>query len=268
MKLPTAASGEDALGVALQCADDATAVMRANIGRAAIAGVKGRGNVVTETDLAVEQLVRTRIQTAFPGHAILSEETGAEERSDEWMWVVDPLDGTKNFSRGIPHFCFSIALCYGSEPVAAVIRQPMLGETFAAVEGEGATLNGAPMHVSDAESVRDSVVALDLGYDDKRAARQIALAGHLWPGMQSLRIAGSAALGLAYVAAGRWDVFAHMDLQPWDSAAGILLVREAGGIVTERSGDEGNIFSRGLVAGTPPVHTDFMRLAGNLPWQA
>lgn len=268
MNQPVSGRGETALEVAWRCADEATAILRAYVGRASVAGVKGRGNVVTEADLRVEQMVRATLGEAFPGHAILSEETGADERSDEWMWVVDPLDGTKNFSRGIPHFCFSIALCYRSEPVVALIRHPLLNETFSAVRGEGANLDGQQMHVSDVESVQDGVLALDLGYDDRRAGRQIELSRHLWPGMQSLRIAGSAALGLAFVAAGRWDLFAHMDLQPWDSAAGLLLVREAGGVVTERDGGEGTIFSRDLVAGPPAVHADFLRLAEGRPWQA
>jgi fructose-1,6-bisphosphatase/inositol monophosphatase family enzyme len=268
MSLPGSPAGESALDVARACADEASAIMRANLGRVGVASVKGRGNVVTEVDLAVEHAVRSRIHGAFPDHAILSEETGAGERSDGWMWVVDPLDGTKNFSRGIPHFCFSIALCYENAPVVALIRHPLLDETFAAVKGAGATLNGDPMQVSDVASVKDSVVGIDLGYDDRRAGRQIDLARHLWPGMQSLRIAGSAALGLAFVAAGRWDVFAHMDLQPWDSAAGLLLVQEAGGVVTDRDGSEATIFSRALVAGNPPVYADFMRLASGQPWQA
>lgn len=261
MKLPVSDNGATPLEIATACADEAAGIMRAMLGRVGVAGVKGRGNVVTEADFAIERIVRQTIHRAFPDHAVLSEETGADERADGWMWVVDPLDGTKNFSRGIPHFCFSIALCHANEPVVALIRQPLLNETFAAVEGEGATLNGAPMMVSDVATVKDAMVALDLGYDDGRAGEQIDLARRLWPGMQALRIYGSAALGLAFVAAGRWDVFAHMDLQPWDSAAGLLLVREAGGRVTERDGGRATIFSRGLVAATPGVHDDFMRLS-------
>jgi fructose-1,6-bisphosphatase/inositol monophosphatase family enzyme len=112
------------------------------------------------------------------------------------------------------------------------------------------------------------MVAVDMGYHDGRAARQLDLARHLWPGMQGLRVAGSAALGLAFVAAGRWDVFVHLDLQPWDSAAGLLLVTEAGGVVTARDGSKATIFSQALVAGTPGVYADFMRLAADQPWQA
>jgi fructose-1,6-bisphosphatase/inositol monophosphatase family enzyme len=268
MNLPIASAGMSAFDVALACADDAAAIMRSTFGRVAVSGVKGRGNVVTETDFAIETAVRQRLSAAFPGHAILSEETGAHERSDGWMWVVDPLDGTKNFSRGIPHFCFSIALCHAHEPVLGLIRQPLLDETFAAVRDGGATLNGKPMSVSDVESVKDAVVALDLGYDNAREGGQIALAQHLWPGMQALRIYGSAALGLAFVAAGRWDLFAHMDLQPWDSAAGILLVHEAGGAVTDADGGKATIYSRGLVAAPAHVHRDFMTLSAGRSLQA
>jgi len=198
---------------------------------------------------------------------VLSEETAAETRSDDWLWVVDPVDGTKNFSRGIPHFCFTIALCRENEPVLVLTLQPVLNEEFAAIRGQGCTLNGRSIRVSEATTVRESIVAIDMGYDDERGRRQLELALNLWPGMQSLRIPGSAALGIAYVAAGRWDIFVHADLQAWDLAAGLLLVREAGGVATDREGKRATIFSNGLVAATPAVHSDFLALAGHLPWR-
>lgn len=237
-------------------------------GRVGVSHTKGRGNVLTETDLAVERTVKDLLAREYPGHAVLSEETASETRSDGWMWVVDPLDGTKNFSRGIPHFCFTIALCHGAEPLVGLTLQPLLNEEFAATRGQGCTLNGRPASVSGTSTVREGIVAIDMGYDDQRGRRQLELALHLWPGMQSLRIPGSAALGVAYVAAGRWDVFVHADLQPWDLAAGLLMVREAGGVVSDRDGGPATIFSRGIIAAPPAVHDDFVALAGHLPWRA
>lgn len=264
---PTSATGAPALSVALTCAAEAGNILRAGLGATAVSGIKGRGNIVTEIDFRVEQAVMAILGTEYPGHAILSEESAAATRSDGWMWVMDPLDGTKNYSRGIPHFAFTIALCFDSEPVLGVTYHPLLDETYVAIDGEGCTLNGKPVTVSDVQSVREGVAAIDLGYDDVRAARQLDLARHLWPGMQGLRVPGSAALEFAYLAAGRWDLFAHSDLQPWDSAAGILMVREAGGIVTDRDGSPATIFSRAIVAAPPPVHADFMALAGKLAWE-
>ena len=268
MDLPRSKHGLTAVDVAALCADTACAAIREGYGRATVSGVKGRGNVVTETDLAAEAATIRILGDHFPGHAILGEETASSTRSNGWMWVVDPLDGTKNFSRGIPHFAFNLALCFDGEPVLGLTEHPLLGDRFIAAEGAGVTLNGSPVTVSDAASVFDSVVALDMGYDAERAARQLQLASHLWPGMQSLRISGSAALGFAYLAGGRWDIFVHSDLQPWDVAAGLILVREAGGVVTNRDGSPATIESRAVVAATPGVHADFMRLAAGLPWEA
>ena len=266
VSIPVSASGRDAVAVAHACAEVADRIIRDGFGRASIAGVKGRGNVVTETDLAVEHAVAAILAREFPDHAVLSEETAAGTRSQGWLWVVDPLDGTKNFSRGIPHFAFTIALCRAGEPVIGLTTHPLLNETFMAVRGRGTTLNGAPVTVTDCATVREAVVAIDLGYNDRRAARQIDLAGHLWPGMQSLRVTGSAALGFAYLAAGRWDIYIHSDLEPWDVAAGLLLVREAGGAVVQRDGLPASIESRAVVAATPGVLSDFSALAGGLPW--
>lgn len=254
------------MAVARQCAEAANRIIRAGYGETALAGVKGRGNVVTETDFAVERAVTAILAREFPGHAVLSEETAAATRSDGWMWIVDPLDGTKNFSRGIPHFAFTIALCLESEPVIGLTTHPLLGDEFLAVRGKGTTLNGRNVAVTGCATVQDAVVAVDLGYNDNRAGQQLATASHLWPGMQSLRVTGSAALGFAYLAAGKWDIYLHSDLEPWDIAAGLILVREAGGVVYQRDGVPATIESRAVAAATPGVHADFVALAGHLPW--
>ncbi|MGE0598453.1 MAG: inositol monophosphatase [Dehalococcoidia bacterium] len=267
MDLPIGRSGAATTDVASRCADAADAVIRLGYGNASLAGTKGRGNVVTETDLAAEQAVMTILREEFPEHSILSEESAAETRSDGWMWVIDPLDGTKNFSQAIPHFAFNLALCLGSEPVFGITTHPLLNDRFVASKGHGCTLNGRKISVSDRKSVAESVVAFDMGYDAGRAARQLALAAHLWPGMQSFRTPGSAALGFAYVAAAKWDIYVHSDLQPWDVAAGLILVREAGGVVRDRRGAEATIFSRETVAANREVYEDFTKLSAGMPWE-
>lgn len=267
MELPVSKSGKTAAEVAELAAMAARKVIMDGFGKAAVSGVKGRGNVVTETDLASEQAVMAVLREHFPEHAILSEETAATTRDPGWMWVVDPIDGTKNFAQGIPHFGFNLALCYESKPVLAVADHPVLEQLYVAVEGQGTRVNGVPVRVSSAARVADSVVAFDMGYDAERAARQLTLASHLWPGMQTFRVSGSAALGFAFLAAGKWDIYVHSDLQPWDVAAGLLLVSEAGGIVTNRDGSPATIESRAVVAATPGVHADFLRLAQGMPWE-
>jgi myo-inositol-1(or 4)-monophosphatase len=278
--LPVSTSGATALQVALRCAEEGGRLALERFRRPQEVSVKGRGNLVTATDVDIERLIQGALAREYPQHAILSEETAALEAQDsklearEWMWVVDPLDGTRNYVSGLPCFCVNVALCRHGEPVVAVTHDPVHSETFWAVEGGGTRLSSAqvpggeqPCRVSGKPSVQASVLGFDLGYDDRRAAHMLALLSELWPGMQSVRIPGSAALGLAYAACGRYDLFVHHYLFPWDLAAGILLVREAGGVITDRDNSPIRIDSEGVIAGGAAVHADFLRLAGSRPWR-
>ena len=267
IELPVSASGETALEVATRCSEAAGEVIREGFGSTGIAATKGRGNVVTEVDFEAERRTLEILRREYPSHAVLSEETASETRSEGWLWVCDPLDGTKNFSRGIPHFAFSVALCFAGEPLVALTCHPLLRETTSAVEGQGCRLNGLPVTVSDIPAVQAGVIGIDLGYDNDRGGHQLSLAQHLWPGVQGIRAMGSAALGFAFVAAGRWDAYVHSDLQPWDIAAGLLLVREAGGIVTDREGGAATIWTRAAIAGNPRVHAELAKTAANLAWR-
>ncbi|MGQ9572398.1 MAG: inositol monophosphatase family protein [Dehalococcoidia bacterium] len=269
-------SGKSPLEVARLCAREGERIVMAGFGRPQKVQVKGRGNLVTAADLASERTIQEILSGEYPEHSILSEETGpkvgrpvgpASARGEGWMWVVDPLDGTHNYARGIPFFCINIALCYREEPLLALTYDPVRGEEFSAQKGEGAFVNGERMEASARESVQASVVAVDLGYDDRRAARLLSLVHEVWPGMQSVRIMGSAALGLAYVACGRFDLFVHHMLYPWDVAAGIVLVREAGGAITDRDGGPVGIRCEGAIAGAPGAHADFLRLAAGRRWR-
>jgi fructose-1,6-bisphosphatase/inositol monophosphatase family enzyme len=222
---------------------------------------KGRGNFVTETDLAVEAAVLERLGSEYPEHAVLSEETAHDaEASKGWAWICDPIDGTHNYSQGIPHFCFTIALCHNGEPVLGLTRNPATGDEFFATRGGGYFVNGEPAEVSATPSLEESILGVDLGYDDERAARLLEMLRGIWPGMQAVRVMGSAALGLAYAASGRFDLFVHHRLWPWDSAAGILFVREAGGLVAQQDGGEVTVFSERVVAGAPGPVGDWLRV--------
>lgn len=238
-----------------------------SFGRVHRVQVKGRGNITTAADLASERAIQEILAAEYPDHTVLSEETAATTRSDDWMWVVDPLDGTRNYASGIPLFCVNIALCHGGETRLALTYDPVRGEEFRAQAGEGAFANGIRMRASQAKSVQASVLAVDLGYDDQRAAHLLSLVREIWPRVQSVRIIGSAALALAYAAAGRFDLMVHHMLFPWDVAAGILLVREAGGLISDRDGGPITIRSEGTIAGGPKVHADFLRLAAGYPWR-
>ena len=265
--LPTSANGNDAESVIRQTAEIARPLLLQGFGGAGVVTSKGRGDVVTETDHAVEAAVTAYLEAEFPDHAVMGEEHAPGITSDGWMWVIDPVDGTKNFSRGIPHFAYNIALCWGSEPALALTLHPVTNELFYAVKGRGATLNGSPIRTGEAPDVANAVVAADLGYEDHRGALQLDLARAIFPKVQSWRVPGSAALGFAYAAAGRWDLYLHSYLKPWDSAAGLLLVREAGGVATDRDGTDATIFSEGAAAGGKAVHADFVSKYGSLPWR-
>jgi myo-inositol-1(or 4)-monophosphatase len=280
-------SGATALAVARRCAEEGGRLALERFRKPQRVSVKGRGNLVTATDIDIEHLIRGALAREYPQHAVLSEETAdLEARSSKleprtssleargWMWVVDPLDGTRNYVSGLPCFCINVALCHRGEPVVAVTHDPVHRETFWAEKGGGARLSAGqapcdeqPCRVSDKPSLQASVLGFDMGYNDRRAAHMLALLRELWPGMQSVRIPGSAALGLAYAACGRYDLFVHHYLFPWDLAAGILLVREAGGVITDRDGSPVHIESEGVIAGGSAVHADFLRRAGSRPWR-
>ena len=275
VELPTSASGRSAEEVARLCAQEAGRIIMARFGRQQQMVAKGRGNFVTEADLAAERAVLDLLRREYPEHAVLSEETAGQaagapagRSGDEgWLWVVDPLDGTHNFSQGIPHFAFNVALCRDGEPLLGLTYAPVTGDEFFAGEGGGLIVNGEPARASSTASLKQSVLGMDLGYDDERAAELIALLAELWPGVQSARVMGSAALGLAYAACGRYDVFVHYFLYPWDIAAGILLVREGGGVIVDRDGGPVSIHSQGAVAGAPGAVREFLRLAKGKPWR-
>lgn len=189
-------------------------------------------DVVTSADKASEALIKGVIHEKYPDHGIIAEESGAEHADKEWRWVIDPLDGTTNFSQGLPVFCVSIALEHHGEAVVGVVYAPYLGELFHAVKGEGAFLNGKPIHCSAKENIAEAVVATGVPYDKNvnpdNNLREIV---DVVPNVRGLRRLGSAAIDLSYVAAGFFDAYWELNINRWDVAAGILIVKEAGGIV-------------------------------------
>ena len=265
-ELPRSASGRTAAEVARACASEAGRIAMEAFGARQDVRVKGRGNVVTETDLAAEQAILALLREEYPDHATLAEETAGEASREGWLWVIDPLDGTHNFSRGIPYFATNIALCLDGEPLLGLTYAPATGEEFFAQRGAGLTVNGQPARVSAAERLADCVLGADLGYDDARASRMLELIAEVWP-VQGVRVMGSAALGLAYAACGRYDLFLHHYLYPWDVAAGIVLVTEGGGAVRDRDGGPATIDSQGIIAGAPGAVEELLALAGDRPWR-
>lgn len=262
--IPTAASGAKAIDVAWRCVREGGAVAIERFrGDRTVETKGGRGNVVTDADVAVELLIKAILRAEFPDHAILSEETSSDtDPATGWVWVIDPIDGTKNYSMGVPFWCVNIALCRDAEPVLGITYDAVHNEGFWAVAGEGAWCDGKRLAASRSPDVQSSVLGIDLGYDDALGGGQIELMSRIFPRVQTIRILGSAALAFAYAACGRLDLFTHMNVAPWDVAAGILLVREAGGVASDRDGGPMRITSSAFAAGGRAVHDDFMARYG------
>jgi myo-inositol-1(or 4)-monophosphatase len=257
--LPVSASGAAAVDVAWMCARAAGDLALSRFRGVQQIDVKGARNIVTATDVEAELRVKEVLAAEYPNHKILSEETSCDtDASSGWTWVVDPIDGTKNYAIGFPFWCTNVALCRDSEPVVGLTYDAVHGEGFWAVAGKGAYCNEERIYASARENVFSSVVSVDLGYDDALGSRQLELMQRIFPNVQGIRITGSAALGMAYAACGRIDLYAHMTVSPWDVAAGILLVREAGGVATNRDGAPMDIMTSRFVAGGRAVHADFM----------
>ena len=193
--------------------------------------LKGRQDYLTETDGAVEQFVRDQIARRFPGDSVLGEEGGGEVTGSR-LWIVDPIDGTANFARQIPHFCISLGLMVNGVLEAGAIYEPMHDELFIAQRGKGAWLNGQPMRVSGVADITASTV--EIGWSTRTPVdTYLDLIGNAARAGCSVRRAGSGSLGLAYVAAGRIEGYAEAHINSWDVAAGLLLVTEAGGRVND-----------------------------------
>lgn len=210
--------------------------------------VKGVSDFVTAADRKVEEILREELMRARPAYGWLGEETGAITGADETRrWIVDPIDGTTNFIHGLPHFAISIGLEYKGDIVAGVVFDPVKNELFAAEKGEGAWMNDRRIRVSARREMSECIFATGVPFGAKKTLpATLRDLGRLMPVCAGVRRWGSAALDLAYVAAGRYDGFWERELQPWDMAAGVVLVREAGGMISDlRNGKD--MLGRGSV---------------------
>ncbi|UFS69627.1 inositol monophosphatase [Geomonas sp. RF6] len=220
---------------------------------------KGEVDLVTEVDRRCEEMVVARLREATPDFGFLAEENQYQDGSTSHRWVIDPVDGTTNYAHGFPWFCVSIALEVEGSPVLGVIYHVMMDELFTAIRGKGAYLNGKKMQVSQHEPLKGCLLATGFPYDrtwDNENNFNHFCAFHMET--RGVRRAGAAALDLAYVAAGRLDGFWECKLKPWDVAAGVLLVAEAGGVVTNYAGEAYSIYDHRVVASNGRIHKDMI----------
>lgn len=234
---------------------------------------KGDVDLVTVADRTVEKLIRGRLAETFPEHGIYGEEGTRDRLEREFRWYVDPLDGTTNFAHGFPQFCVSLGLEQRTPGmkadedgtlVAAVIYDPLRDELFTAERGRGAQLNGKPLRVSRIPELAEALVATGFPSRKRHDSPNIHFYQEFTLRSHGVRRAGSAALDLAYVAAGRMDAFWEFNLNPWDTAAGILLVEEAGGRVTDFSGNHFRLDSREILASNGLIHEELLGFFGDM----
>ncbi|MGB9712597.1 MAG: inositol monophosphatase family protein [Dissulfurimicrobium sp.] len=248
------------LKTAEQAALKAGKVLKSLFGRIKDIRHKGRIDLVTEADVASERVIIEVLKSTHPGIPVLSEETNPEYRSaskDDFFWIVDPLDGTTNFAHAFPWFGVSIALASGDKVILGIIHCPVQQETFSASLGKGAWLNGRPIKVSNTPTIEDALLATGFPYDvQEDAADVMAAFKAVVTKVQGVRRAGAAALDLAYVACGRFDGFWEIKLKPWDTAAGKLLVEEAGGKVTDFRGSVYSPFMQEIMATNGLIHRE------------
>jgi myo-inositol-1(or 4)-monophosphatase len=256
------------LDVAIETAREAGAILLAEFDRPVKISYKGEVDIVTQADRRSEQAIVSRLLMHFPKHAIVAEEGGGTESGSPFRWHVDPLDGTTNFAHGYPCFAVSLGLEEAGELIVGVIFQPVSGELFTAVKGEGAYLNQKKIEVSRIEKLATSL--LSTGFPSVKRAQNPNIR-YYWDftlRSHGVRRDGSAAMDLAAVACGRFEGFWEFGLHTWDTAAGVLLVREAGGMVTQFDGQPYRLGDRELLASNGRVHEEMKEVAASIAERA
>lgn len=228
--------------------------------------IKPGAGIVTEADKAAESYVLKQILRKFPESSIITEETGEYSGASELLWVIDPLDGTSNYAHGFPWFCVSIGVYSKGKALAGAVYQPILKEFFFAEKSVGSFLNGKRIKVSKGNRLADSLLGTGFYYSKKaQLAKEMKIFHRVNEVAQAVRRPGSAALDLACVSCGRFDGFWEKGLSSWDVAAGLLLVEEAGGMVTNYSGSETDIFSGEVIASNGKIHRDLVKVITKSP---
>jgi len=222
---------------------------------------KGAINLVTEADLASENAIIQLIRGVFPDHSVLAEESGVTLGTDSYEWIIDPLDGTTNFAHHLPDFSLSIALAFEGDIVFGVVLNPVTGELFCGTRGEGSTLNGRSIRVSSTKVIGESLLVTGFPYDFQSVIRPLIYRfERCLMAAQGVRRLGSAALDLCYVACGRFDGFWEQNLAPWDTAAGVVIAREAGARISNFSNGPYSIEKKEILATNGFIHQEMTAL--------
>jgi myo-inositol-1(or 4)-monophosphatase len=261
---PTPSQHEAFLSTMAEIAREAGALLMEYFTQHVRVEYKGEADLVTVADRKSEALIRERIARLWPSHSVLGEEQGLVDTGSDYRWYVDPLDGTTNFAHGYPVFCVSMALEYKGRRIAGVVFDPTRNELFSAGQGSGATLNGQPIRVSRVANLAESLLATGFPSHKRHKNPNILFYHQITLRTHGVRRAGSAALDLCNVASGRFDGFWEFNLNPWDTAAGVLIVGEAGGKVTDFRGDPFQIASHQTLASNGLLHSALVEEFGKI----
>jgi myo-inositol-1(or 4)-monophosphatase len=256
--LPLATSGRNALEVAVTAVKDAGKILLAHFSSVKQVKRKSQGNLVTDVDILSEKLLISFLKKEYPSFGIISEESNPSTSVDGYTWVIDPLDGTNNYTYGIPFFCVNVALVRDEDIMLGVTYDPMRNELFQAQRRKGSYLNESRIRISKLNSLQKSLVGLDLGYSQDMGQNMLETVNRLWGHVHCVRLMGSSSLGMAYVACGRVSLYFHRYLFPWDIASGLLLVREAGGEVVNWQGERAGFKDTELVASNLKLQHEFL----------
>jgi myo-inositol-1(or 4)-monophosphatase len=245
--------------IALRAAFAAGRVLEQKFYGARTVRSKGFRDIVTDADFAADRAARRILTRAFPAHAILSEEDKTPLPQSEFVWMMDPLDGTTNYARQLPVFATSLALTRRGQPIVGVVYDPLRDECYFAERGRGAFLNGARIHASKVATLERAVVGYEFAREPQLRALGLKVLAHVAMQSTTARVGGSAALSLCYIAAGRLDTYMQLTLFPWDVAAGMLIAREAGARVTHLDGKTATLKGGAYLAGAPKIFPEFFR---------
>lgn len=249
------------LEVAEKTAREAGVVLLENLGKVKKIEFKAKNSLVTEVDKLSEEIIINNIKKSFPSHDIFAEESGRHSENSDYLWLIDPIDGTTNYAHAYPFFSISIALEVKGEVEIGLVYDPVKDEMFTAEAGKGAYLNGELIKVSKSDSIEHSHVCTGFMHEVEWMVEvNIKHFGNFIRRARAVRRDGSAALDVCYVACGRFDGFWELGLNPWDTAAAVLILKEAGGQVTTFSGDEYSIYIKEILASNSIIHGQMMEI--------
>ena len=250
---------DDYLSVAVEAAIAASHIIMEALEKPRVANHKGKTDLVTETDLHSENIIKSIIRASYPDHDLLAEESEKESSQSNFLWIIDPLDGTTNFVHGYPSFAVSIGLFFQNKPLIAVVLEMPNTKLYTAIKNEGVWCEGQPFTCSQTDSIEKSLLITGFGYEHGELwERNMALFKDFTDKSHGVRRLGAAAVDLCHVASGKVDGYWEFDLKPWDSAAGILIAQEAGCVVSQMDGSDYSIYDNNILVANPKIHREMI----------